>query len=79
MSREEERPARLSCGHCGASTALSWAPIGGGDWVGSGRCPSCRYLVTSFAFRSVVRLDEFLLILPRLLKPSTLLRDGVPS
>jgi hypothetical protein len=54
------KPASLPCGHCGASTALSWRSDGDGGAMGQGRCPSCGYLVHSFVFDDGLPLDIFL-------------------
>ena len=50
MDVQGDKPTSLPCGHCGASTALSWVSVGCGCWQGQGRCPSCRWLVCSYRF-----------------------------
>ena len=62
--KSDRKPVHLPCGHCGASTALSWRSEGDGGAMGQGRCPSCGYLVHSFAFDDGLPLDIFLSALP---------------
>ena len=56
----DRNPDSLPCGHCGASTALSWRSDGDGGAMGQGKCSSCGYLVHSFAFNDGLPLDIFL-------------------
>ena len=60
----DRKPDSLPCGHCGASTALSWHSDGDGGAMGQGKCSSCGYLVHSFAFNDDLPLDIFLSALP---------------
>jgi hypothetical protein len=48
MSDLVSRPTHISCGHCGATAAVSWVPTGDGIWEATGRCSSCRWVVHSF-------------------------------
>lgn len=57
MDAMADRPEILPCGHCGASTALSWSSMGFGSWQGQGRCPSCGWLVCSFLFDEALAPD----------------------
>lgn len=50
MDVQGDKPTHAPCGHCGASTALSWSPMGFGSWQGQGRCSSCGWLVCSLLF-----------------------------
>jgi len=56
----DRKPDSLPCGHCGASTALSWHSDSDGGAMGQGKCSSCGYLVHSFAFDEQLPLDIFL-------------------
>ena len=56
----DRNPDSLPCGHCGASTALSWRSDGDGGAMGQGKCSSCGYFVHSFAFNDGLPLDIFL-------------------
>lgn len=58
MAASVDRPSTLTCGHCGASTALSWVPTGGGVWEGLGRCPRCGFFVCSYVFEQGASFSE---------------------
>ena len=58
--KSDPKPSRLPCGHCGASTALSWHSESDALAMGQGQCPSCGYVVHSFASDEPLPLDVFL-------------------
>ena len=57
------RPARISCGRCGASAALEWVSLGDGDWSGLGQCPACGAGVLSIFSESGIHLDDLAALL----------------
>ena len=59
MNISGDKPMYKSCGHCGASTALSWVPIGSGSWEGEGRCSSCGCVVCVYLFAGASKLTCF--------------------
>lgn len=61
------RPSSVSCGRCRASTALQWAPIGYGDWSGTGQCPACGAGVLSIFSESGIKPAELDYLLPALI------------
>lgn len=60
MSNRGVKPSRINCGHCGASTAVEWVPVGRAAWEAGGRCPSCNWMVHSFFSDDPSFFDSFL-------------------
>ena len=59
MDISGDKPTHMSCGHCGASTAFSWIPIGRASWEGSGRCSSCGGETCFYLFEGASKLTRF--------------------
>lgn len=63
MVAQGSKPDFIDCGHCGASTAVEWVPVGQGAFQAGGRCPSCRWIVHSFYSEDPVFFDSLLPVL----------------